>query len=155
MFLYFINNKYRSKYTHHISYGYRPNILAKVFIVLFLIIRILPRIIYRIETCCACTKIVMRGRHDDATSTPMGAGTSDVAMCLWGANRRRCNGVSPLPNVCQTFVQFRRITMRCLKLHPFSRLTSQHRDLAMIEQPLSSFYETLIDTLYRNVARMV
>lgn len=71
-------------------------------------------IIYVIETICAWAKVVMRGRHDDVVSTAMGAGTSDVAMYLWGANRRRCNGVPPLPNVCQTFVRFRRKTMRYL-----------------------------------------
>ena len=65
-------------------------------------------IIYVIETKCAWADVVVRGRHGDVVSTPMGAGTSDVAMYLWGANRRRCNGVPPLPNLCQTFVRFRR-----------------------------------------------
>lgn len=43
----------------------------------------------------------MRGCYGNVIASLLDAGTSDVAMHLWGANRRRCNGVLPLPNVHQ------------------------------------------------------
>lgn len=41
----------------------------------------------------AYANFIVRGRHD-GTATPTNAGTSDVAMRLWRASRRRCRGIT-------------------------------------------------------------